>query len=283
MSKQNVHLSYPIENDSFVDFFRGNHSKIHIGRHFIPLAPIEAIHHHDAMEVGICLSGNGVFLIDSAQYSFQAPCISIIYPGQLHKARSLGTHPSQWIFLTFHPQSTDLEPFIHMLDSEGSVFSNEHLYKLIEEAIYECEQQRPHFELCVHKLLDAILIRYERDIANRSATKKSYNNNLLHNLKPVLQYITEHYQEPITVGSLSSLLYIHDTTLRTWFKKAINMSPLEYIHYTRITTACSLLQKTNIPISQIAEDVGYTTLSSFNRHFEAICGCSPRQYRQNLL
>lgn len=44
--------------------------------------------------------------------------------------------------------------------------------------------------------------------------------HLMQNLKPVLQYITEHFHESITVSTLSKLLFVHDTTLRKWFKAA---------------------------------------------------------------
>ena len=283
MGNQTNSPSYLIENDSFVEFFRDDPSKIHVGRHWIPLSPILSIHHHDAMELGLCLSGSGVFLIDNAQYPFSAPCASLIYPGELHKARSYGDEESNWVFLTFHLRDENMEDVFRARRNNGGVFFDEHLIKLVEETVYECDRQLPQFELCAHRLLETIVLRYERTVAKHSSPEMMSKQQIMQNLKPVLQYITEHFHESITVSTLSNLLFVHDTTLRKWFKAAFEMSPMEYVHYTRITTACSLLRYTGTPISTIAEEVGYPTISSFNRHFEAACGCSPRQYRRKSI
>ena len=66
-------------------------------------AVIDELHYHDGLELGLCLDGSGVFIIDGEPIPFSAPCVTILYPGQYHKARS-GLLPSRWYFATFCPE-----------------------------------------------------------------------------------------------------------------------------------------------------------------------------------
>lgn len=60
-------------------------------------------------------------------------------------------------------------------------------------------------------------------------------------------------------------------------------SPFEYLYHVRIKAAINLLQSTRLPVSEIAERVGYQSLSSFNRHFLRIVGTSPLAYRKQRM
>lgn len=42
---------------------------------------IQDLHHHDALEVGYCREGAGIFIIDGEVLPFSAPCATVIYPG----------------------------------------------------------------------------------------------------------------------------------------------------------------------------------------------------------
>lgn len=271
---------YPVENASFVEFFRENRWKIHMDSHMPPLHFIEAIHHHDAMELGLCLEGSGVFWIDGIEYSFSAPCISLIYPGQLHKAYSIGDAPSQWIFITFQLRDENPRGNCVRWGYAGGISDDSRLVGLVENVVYECQEKKQQYVRCAHSLLETIVLRYEREF--QTIPEYTEQRQLLQRLQPVLQYITEHYQQPLSTGKLSAKLFVHDSTLREWFQKALGMSPMEYVHQTRISAACNLLRNSGLSVSQISEAVGYCSISSFNRQFEKLCRCAPRDYRRNV-
>ena len=60
----------------------------------------------------------------------------------------------------------------------------------------------------------------------------------------------------------------------------MKVSPLEYINSVRIHTACEFLQKTDIPVADIAHKCGFTTNSTFNRNFRQIMGVTPVEWRK---
>ena len=60
----------------------------------------------------------------------------------------------------------------------------------------------------------------------------------------------------------------------------MRIRPLDYINHLRIRIACQAIYKNEKPINEIASDVGFTTLSSFNRNFQALLHRSPSEWRK---
>lgn len=97
-----------------------------------------------------------------------------------------------------------------------------------------------------------------------------------------VQYIQEHFDEPITLEQLAELENYNITYFCEWFKKKIGFSPSDYIRYIRIQKAKNLIQTTNYRIIDIALQVGYNNHSSFSRAFKNIEGISPLKYKRQI-
>ena len=273
MQKRVTEDHLTIDYVSFDQFFREDRGRVHHGYHCPPLQLIRDLHHHDALELGYCYEGSGVFWIDGVQTPYTAPCASLIYPGQLHKACSTGTKLSRWMFITVKAEE-GLPSGV-----EGGVFTDPALLALVRQAVAECEEEPENYERCVRCLLEAIALIYGRT-APRKDEGTGERRYLMERLQPVLHYIAQNYAAELDVRILSGQLFVHPSTLRTWFRRALGMSPMQYVHHTRISMACALLQSTTRPVAEIAQTVGYQTISSFNRQFAVLCGCSPVAYRR---
>lgn len=88
----------------------------------------------------------------------------------------------------------------------------------------------------------------------------------------VLDFVSYHYMEDIRIEDLAKICHISETHFRRVFTSHMKVSPLEYINSVRIHTACEFLQKTDIPVADIAHKCGFTTNSTFNRNFRQIMG-----------
>ena len=66
------------------------------------------------------------------------------------------------------------------------------------------------------------------------------------------------------------------------FKKATGVTFTEYLSLVRVSKAKNLLLNPNLRISEIAFEVGFQSLTHFNRVFRKIVGQSPTQYRTKL-
>ena len=96
---------------------------------------------------------------------------------------------------------------------------------------------------------------------------------------PALEYIKQNYMISFSMDYLAELCGLSPTHFRRIFNLAMGRSPLEYLNTVRINKACYLLRSTENSILNISEDVGFHSISSFNRYFSRMIGMSPREYR----
>ena len=59
----------------------------------------------------------------------------------------------------------------------------------------------------------------------------------------------------------------------------MNMSPMDYINLMRVQKACDIMKKTNDSMDVVAQKVGFTTTSTFNRNFKKYLNTSPYQWK----
>ncbi len=255
----------------------------HLGANTPDPAAIDELHYHDGLELGLCLNGSGVFLVDGEPLPFSAPCATILYPGQFHKARS-GLLPSQWYFATFCPElllpdlgaKASRELFSpKSVPPELSLFGPDTLpYRLISQIVEEMRERPPLFLECIRGLLQALIIAHSRMLDRSEAPPRRDRRQV----GPVVAYISEHYREDLTVPQIAQQFHVTETTLRRWFRDSMETTPLDYLHRVRLSAACSILRSGQLPVLDAAMAVGYNSLSSFHRQFRRTYGCSPTEY-----
>ena len=67
------------------------------------------------------------------------------------------------------------------------------------------------------------------------------------------------------------------------FKRATGTAPMEYVQILRIEEAKHLLETTDLPLDDVAAEVGYVEPASFRRLFRKMVGISPSAYRRQRL
>ena len=98
----------------------------------------------------------------------------------------------------------------------------------------------------------------------------------------VLQYISEHFAEPLSLETTAHALGISRIHLSHIFSQQLRINFRQYINTLRIDRACILLRNPNYSISQIAYQCGYGNPRTFHRAFLAQCGMPPNRYRARL-
>ena len=99
-------------------------------------------------------------------------------------------------------------------------------------------------------------------------------------IAPALEYIRTAYAVTFPMDHLAALCHMSPTHFRRIFREQTSLAPIAFLNRTRILESCTLLRTTGMSIAEIAGAVGFTTLSSYNRHFSEVTGCSPSAWRQ---
>ena len=92
-------------------------------------------------------------------------------------------------------------------------------------------------------------------------------------------YIAMHFQEQITLESISKAVGVSPYYAAHVFKKVFGTSPIQYMIRCRMGEAQNLLITSDFSVTQIAAMVGYTGANHFTTLFTKITGLSPTQYR----
>ena len=98
-------------------------------------------------------------------------------------------------------------------------------------------------------------------------------------VEQAIQYIRSHIGQPISVEDLASTVCLSASYFAHMFKRRTGFSPADYVINSRIERAKVLLVRTQKPIAEIAEEVGYSTSGSLINLLVKKVGTPPRQYR----
>jgi AraC-like DNA-binding protein len=96
------------------------------------------------------------------------------------------------------------------------------------------------------------------------------------------QFITDHQTEELSLGEVAKAVNTSKFYFCKMFKKATGINFTDYLSRVRTERAKNLLLNPNLRVSEIAYEVGFQSLTHFNRVFKRILGRSPTEYRDQL-
>ncbi|MBQ3797271.1 MAG: helix-turn-helix transcriptional regulator [Butyrivibrio sp.] len=257
---------------------------------------MEFQHLHPYYEILFLLAPSASHLIEGVPYNLRSGDFVLLAPSVMHKSVYYKGEPSKRIIIDFMypldtPDTSDaykeiLSPFnndipIFRFDFEDQkrltdilnnlfLFSREHKY-----------YGNPADEFYIHtKFQEFLYTLYELKDKNRYVNEQTYNS-IEQKMYEVSSFIHAHYDEDITLDSLSEHFFISSSYLSRQFKQVTGFNLSNYIQLTRIKNAQYRLVSSNDKISVIAQECGFSSFSQFNRVFNKLTGTSPREYRQS--
>lgn len=93
-------------------------------------------------------------------------------------------------------------------------------------------------------------------------------------------YVAEHYMEPISLAALVERLHYSMPYVSKKFKDEMGISFVAYLQNYRVMQGCRLLASTRLPLSEIAEMVGYRDVKFFAALVKRFTGLSPAKFRR---
>lgn len=95
-------------------------------------------------------------------------------------------------------------------------------------------------------------------------------------------FILAHASEPLRLRDAAEHVHVSAQYFCKFFKKATGIGFSEFLGRARVENAKQALANSVLPISEIADQAGFGSLSQFNRTFRRYVGCSPKEYRASL-
>lgn len=101
-------------------------------------------------------------------------------------------------------------------------------------------------------------------------------------IRRILSYIEQNYMNQITLDDISEHIHLCESECTRLFKRHMNTTLFSFLQEYRIERSLEYLN-TKESISNIAEKTGFSDSNYYTKVFSKIKGCSPREYRKNLL
>jgi AraC-like DNA-binding protein len=133
---------------------------------------------------------------------------------------------------------------------------------------------------CVVKLL-AIFAQHLAMISNQVFIQQENAESPV--IKRAKEYICEHQAEKLSLSHVSKAVNMSAFYFCKMFKRVTGINFTDYLSRVRIEKAKNLLLNPNLRVSEIAFEVGFQSLTHFNRVFKKLLGQSPTDYRAQLL
>lgn len=235
------------------------------------------LHSHTCAEMFFITGGHGDFLIREERFPVAVSDLVVVNAGVLHTETSQNGSPMEYVVLG-----------VEELETAGGVSGYSLLHLIAEDAVSSClrtitqEIREPRAgcdEIC-QRLLDVILLRLGRrdDFALSDAVPASSGSSRECGL--VRRYIDNHFKENLTLDQLAGVVHINKYYLSHTFRREFNTSPISYLISRRIQESRFLLAETDHSLSQIAQILGFSSLSYFSQSFRRQEGMSPMEYRR---
>lgn len=96
------------------------------------------------------------------------------------------------------------------------------------------------------------------------------------------KFIEEHHTEELSLGQVAKAVNTSIFYFCKLFRKVTSITFTEFVSRTRVEKAKNLLLNPNLRVSEIAFEVGFQSLTHFNRTFKRLMGLSPTEYREQL-
>lgn len=258
-----------------------------------------APHEHDCFELAYVTSGSALHLLEGNPISLKKGNYYIIDHGSIHRYTqckniklinclfladiidaSLSNCTSfdelmKVCMIRFYKQYWGFSPVNYVFyDEDGQILH------LLEEIMDEYEHRNIGYKELFRGKLMEILILTMRKVAKEQgevSIEKLTDNTVI---REAVRYFEENYKDKALLNTFCEKNHYNQQYISRRFKKETGITAVEYLHRIRIKKSCNLLVGSNLPICEIASQVGYEDVKFFNKIFQRTVNMTPNEYRK---
>jgi AraC-like DNA-binding protein len=251
---------------------------------------INNMHFHNLLEIGYCHYGDGDLIIEDNTYRFSSGMISIIPANFLHVTKSDANVKAFWEYMYISPEdilrnwgktkqeTKEIADVINRSAIFKTTWEISTISTLVHTIFDEMKEKKEYHQECVRGLVYSLVFEIAK--YNGKRDNRMFGKNISLQLGNAIDYVEFHYADEFKIADLADECHMSETHFRRVFQEKMNMSPIEYVNFVRVKKACELIDKTDVSMEEVAERVGFSTPSTFNRNFRRIMGTSPYQWKK---
>ena len=250
------------------------------------------IHWHKHLEILFVLKGTINVTIESETYEVEEREIEIINTEEAHRIYSDDEENKVLMFhidLKFFEQFyEDIKNMFFYVNSSDVGVQNEEKYEIIRNylAIVLCEtvQKQDDYDEMIEETLIELLYHLINNFHYLMYEKEELKDNeeQLERYHRIVKYIYHNYNNKISLQDIAQKEFLSTHYLSHEIKSTMGLSFKEFVNLTRVEESIKLLLDTDMTISDISEEVGFSHSRYYNKHFKKHYKLTPKQYRKKI-
>ena len=258
------------------------------------------MHFHEEIEIIYFQKGNATYRIDFSDYFVDSETIIIINKNSPHSIKGVHTEKTKGYIYLFNP---------NILEGAIDDFcTSKYIAPLIEKKmdIMCCINQNENFELfeiLKNILLDISEINKNQNFAYELRIKAKfieffsflfeYNYAKIMNIsdkeiskrkkmEKIFSFIHENYKNEISFETVAKIIDVSEIYFGRIFKEYTGLKFTDYLNIYRTNQAAKILINTDIPITDICYETGFSNFSYFIKTFKKNHNDTPGSYRKKF-
>lgn len=249
------------------------------------------VHWHGPIEIIMPINSTYEVMCANNKYVLEPDDVVIIAPGIVH---SVGTNcDGKRIIFQIEPGAlrqikgldfllTHISPAIH-LDKNFDKEAHSKIKQYILDIKDEYLSTDPNSEIFIYsRFLEimALVGQHSNGPTINYKLDSSKSRQVAEKIQYACNYISEHCTEEISLESVANMAGFSKFHFSRQFKKYTNTSFYHYLTEQRIYVAERLLVESELSITEISYQCGFSNASTFNRMFKLINECTPKDFKK---
>ncbi len=271
----------PIVNNGIqkIDFL---HKDCHayFSRWSLDMPLTHSLHRHDFFTIDFVCEGEFVQTLNGKEYACPRGTVCLLSPFDYHFYENKSK--SEMISITFSNDilfrkvwealDVDSTPYITVLDKAATT----QMLKELTMIDNELKSMSPLSASYVRATLNRIVI----DIIRNSTPPATVAKKKKDAVQEAISYLRYHYREPISLKTISQMYYVTPEHFCRNFKEQTGLKFKEYIISLRLDYAIMLVKYSDMSITEICFESGFSSPSYFTKAFFKRFGKTPVQIRE---
>lgn len=238
---------------------------------------------NDSYDIIYVLSGRISLSRANTSLDYSAGDICLLVPGDSYLLTADGENTFIHLGIASHFIEQHLGTYKTLICD--SVLEPNNNYTMIRQMISGISsrylEDASEHALAIHGLLFQLLDLLKKHNCFVPSLDENIPEKYRQRIRIIMDYIDEHYQEPLTLASLSESLFLTPQYLSKFFKKYFHENFKEYLLDKRLFHAYRDICYTDDSITDIAIRHGFSDITAFGKAFRSHYGDTPGKYRKS--
>ncbi|WP_143318149.1 helix-turn-helix domain-containing protein [Clostridium sp. HBUAS56017] len=247
------------------------------------------IHWHNSIEIIYVIKGKVKISIDTDSFELFENELEIINVDETHSITSNFDN----MLLIFHIDPSFLSKYYKDIKNvyfytntsdlgaqEGAEYDEFRAF--LAELLYEYVQRQENYDEEIENILINLLFHLINNFHYLLYEQEDLKDNKeqLERYHRISKYIYNNYNSNITLQEIAKKEFLTPHYLSHEIKNATGYSFTDLLNLTRVEESVKLLLDTDMSISEISDEIGFSHTRYLNKHFKIYYGCTPLQFKR---